>query len=420
MKIRIYNQSEHSFRKNVGFMFVIYWGILVFWQNVSGAQTRGTIDTIIKIGLLAYFIGFYLRRAKVINIKIIPVFFLAFSLIITATGESQFSLSNVIAYAYPILFLSMVYGFGDGHEINRSQLVSFCNCVIGITLYAAIYAILFRWDQFAGALSLSAAYGSELCSFFISNHEYGMYLVAAIISCLLCLKYTLKINKKRKIIYIIAIALFSVNLILTFSRTSLLGLGIFLIVYCLFEKAKARKWIIMIAVAIIVIMTLSPTISTFVNNIVLKENNTAGRDVLFAQGVQYFQNGTLFEKIFGHGINAPRLYFESYYDHGSVHNGYLQVLLYYGLVGFISMSAFILHQVIVSIRFLKVDRHIGAISLALLLSAAAMMFTNTAIIFTSAIDSYFLTIFFIVVPKYLRNSARTKDFYGLQVRGEVR
>ncbi len=120
--------------------------------------------------------------------------------------------------------------------------------------------------------------------------------------------------------------------------------------------------------------------------------------------------GSVFEKIFGHGVTEIQLHFEKHLSHDSVQNAYLQTLLYFGLIGCFAMIFFILSQVVDSVRFLKTDRFAGAFSLSLVLSAAAMMFTNTAIIFTSAIDSFFLTAFFILVPKYIRNSVQKESF----------
>ena len=412
MVIYPHQKSKDSFIKNVSFMFVVYWGILVLWQNVSGAELRGTADLFIKIGLLIYFVGFYLLRARMLNSKVFYVLLLGMALLITATTETQFPLSNVIAYVYPILILLMVYGLGDGLQIKRTHLLAFCNCVICITVYAVVYAVLFCPEQFTDAVSAQYAYGNEMRSFFISSHEYGMYLVAAIICAILCLRLSSEMSALRKFFYIAVIVLLFVNLILTFSRTSLLGLGVFILIYCFFGAPKTKKWIVMALVLIALLVTIYPSLSEFFFKIVLKENDMAGRDNLFAYGIQYFKNGTIFEQIFGYGIYAPRAYFEIYLDHGSVHNGYLQVLLYYGLIGCGAMVIFLLSQIVTSIRFLRIDRFVGTLSLALVLSASAMMLTNTSIIFTSSIDSFFMTMFFILVPKYLRNSTRNQMFYS--------
>lgn len=406
-----YNSGNivQPFRKNVSCMFIIYWVVLVFWQNVGGAEVRSSVDMVIKIGLLAYFVWFYLRKAKRISKKIVWVFLLSASLLITAAREEQFPLSNVIAYAFPIIFITMVYGLGDRMEINRQHLVAFCNCVIAITLYAAIYAVIFCWDQFETVFMINIAYGNELSSFFASNFEYGMYLVAAIICCLISLKYN-NDSRKKKRFYICCIVVFSINLILTFSRTALFAIIGFFLVYMLFGKGKLRRWILALMLISLVAVFVSPDLRTFLFNVVLKRNALGDRDILAVNAIEYFANGSVADILFGHGIYKSRVYFELEYGHGSVHNAYLQMLLYSGLVGFLFMLIFLLAQVYVSFRTIRRDRFIGIVSFGCVMMAMMMMMSTTAIIFTSSIDSYFLTMFFIVVPKYVRNSLYRGSF----------
>lgn len=100
-------------------MFVVYWVVLVLWQNSGIAETRSSLDTAIKIGLMACFTGFYLLKAQTVNIKILPVLLLTISLIITASTESQLPLTRIVAYVYSVT-LFLVYSTGDKMEINRS------------------------------------------------------------------------------------------------------------------------------------------------------------------------------------------------------------------------------------------------------------------------------------------------------------
>ncbi len=404
------SRPKSPFYKSVAFMFALYWAVLVVWQNVGRSASRGTSDMIVKLMLLGYFSLYFLRRAKEMNKKILVIFLLGISLAITFIGQEPMSLSTIIAYIYPLLFMVMVYGVGDWHMIGKKHLLAFCKCVILITLYAAVYAVIFQWDQFLTALSLSNSYGNELKSFFISNHEYGLYLVAAIVSCLMCIQMTPKMNLIWKIFYSAAILLFGVNLILTFSRTSLLALVIFLILFGVFGKGSVRKWIIIAGIAVISFIVLSSQAQNFIYEIILKENNLAGRDYLYTGAVNMYKNGNLVQKLFGHGITNARQYFESTFDHGSVHNAYLQIILYYGLVGLMALIGFLASQLIICIRFIRKDRFMGAIHLGLVVSAATMLFTNTMIIFTSPIDSYFMTIFMFIIPKYVRNAINNGTF----------
>lgn len=385
-------------------MFVVYWAILVVWQNISGAEARTGVDSVIKIGLLCYFVRFYIHRMKRVSSKISIVFLLSVVLLLTALRTETFSLSILIAYVYPILFMSIVYGIGDRFIISKTHFISFCHCVIVITLYAAVYAIIFCWDQFQGASSVSQAYGNELRSFFYSSHEYGLYLVSAIVSCFLCLIFQPFTSGFRKMIYIICMILFIINLLLTFSRTSIFALVIFMIIFSFIGKGKLRKWIRIFLITSILIIIFSVDFSNFFYSIVLKENHTGSRDVLLEGAFKYFSNGSIIEKIFGFGISETRFFFKNVYDHGSVHNTYVQILLYYGIVGLVCLIVFIWSQIVACVRLIKTNRLLGSLFLGLVLSASVMMFTNTAIVFTSPIDSYFLTVFMFVVPKYVRNA----------------
>lgn len=400
---------QPKFCDSVGFMFVLYWAILVAWQNISGVEARTGIDSVIKIGLLCYFVRFYTLRMKGISSKISTVFFLSVILLLTALRTETYSLSIFIAYVYPILFMCMVYGIGDKFVISKTHFISFCNCVIVITFYAAVYAIIFCWNQFQGASSVSQAYGNELRSFFISSHEYGLYLVSAIVSCFLCLEFQPSISSFKKMIYIICMLLFLINLLLTFSRTSILALFIIVVIFSFVGNGKLRKWTQMSLVVSVLIVLFSANFSDFFYSIVLKENQTGGRDVLLEGAFMYFSNGSIIEKIFGFGISETRTFFANTYNHGSIHNTYVQILLYYGIAGLIFLITFIWSQIVACVQLIKTNRLLGSFFLGLVLSASAMMFTNTAIVFTSSIDSYFLTIFMFIVPKYVRNAIQ----YGM-------
>ena len=409
MMIRKTNTRELPFRKSVAFMLVFYWAVLVAWQNISGAEARSSMDLVIKVGLLLYFSWFYLRRARYVSGKILWVLLLAFCLLITAFSETEFPLSNVIAYGYPVIFLTMVYGLGDHYEITRKQLLSFCNWVIAIVLYAAVYAIIFCREQFVGIFSLRSAYGNELTSFFVSNFEYGMYLAAAIISCFICLKYGSPASSAR-FFYVVSLCVFVPQIILTYSRTSLFALIICLIVIALGGKGKIKYWVLGIMIIAAIVVLFIPVLRQYVYRIVLKGNIASSRDRLALGAIEYYQNGSFLQKIFGFGIQKSRSFFELEYRHGSVHNAYLLVLLYFGIMVLITMIAFLLIQILVNIKLRKVNLFLGTIFLGQTLMVCLMMLTTTALLFTSSIDSYFMTVFYIIVPKYVRNSIRNQTF----------
>lgn len=155
---------------------------------------------------------------------------------------------------------------------------------------------------------------------------------------------------------------------------------------------------------------LSKDVREFFFKIVLKDNNLAGRDELYELAIQYFNNADVWEQLFGRGITETRDYFTISTTHGSVHNAYLQVLLYYGVIGLIFMLCFILCRFFAAIKLIKKDKFLGVLNLGLTLTGVLLMTTNTSIIFNSPIDSFFLTSFFMVIPKYTENAVINESF----------
>ena len=400
--------TTHKKKSYLHISIFLYWAILVVWQNIGEYTARTTIDTMLKTGLLGFLTISYIiyvgknQKIKPLNLALFTVFML--TQLITLFFEPSLELSTVVAYVFPLLFLFLSCVYGDGYKINKKQYVAFLNCVIAVAAYTAIYAIFFESEHFTDAFSISSAYGNELTSFFISNHEYGMYLLAGIISSIVCLEFKKDKPLNKKIIYILCILLFVPNLILTYSRTSILAMVGFLVMYVLFRgKSQIKAGLIFMIIAMIFSYAIWEPFREFILKIVLKDNDLAGRDNLYQLAIDFYKESDFLHQIFGSGMQVAKRFFSDETSHGSVHNGYLQVLVYYGAVGLIFMVSFILNRINASIKLVKKDRFVGTLVLGLAISCALLMFTNTTVLFNSPIDSFFLTSFFIVIPKYLEN-----------------
>ena len=399
-------------KSNVHIIFLIYWGVLVAWQNLSAVTNRSGLDLLIKVGLLGMLTVYVLTHNRFALRKPLIIWIcLCGCLIVTFVSKETWSLGVLVSYAFPILFVFLTLVIGGEFTINKEQLITFLNVVIAVVFYMAVYAIAFCTDQFASAFSITSAYGNELSSFLISSHEYGLYLVGGITSCLICLYYKQTDSLKAKMPYIISLTLFVPNLILTFSRTSLVGMACVLIVFILLSKSgKLKRTMILFVVAFALCMMLIPALRIFFFAIVFKGNATSGRDILFSMALDYYDEGSIVEKLWGQGITASRLFFERETSHGSVHNAYLQILLYFGVIVLVFIIAFLLAQFYADLKLIKANRFWGAMSFGVHLMCVALMMTNTVYLFNSSIDSYFLTVFAIIVPKYVRNSIYAGNF----------
>lgn len=393
-------------KNNVHIIFLIYWVVLVAWQNLSAVTNRSGLDLFIKVGLLGMLTIYILTHNRIALGKPLIIWIcLCGCLLITFISKETWSFGVLVSYVFPILFVFLTLVVGGEFTIDKEQLITFLHVVIAIVFYMAAYAIVFFTDQFASAFSITSAYGNELSSFLISSHEYGLYLVGGITSCLICLYFKQLDSLKAKVPYIVSLVLFVPNLILTFSRTSLVGMACVIIAFILLGKSGKLKRTMLLFVSVFALcMIFIPALRIFFYSIVFKGNASAGRDVLFSMAIDYYDEGSLVEKLWGQGITESRQYFERETSHGSVHNAYLQILLYFGVIVLMLLFAFFLAQFYSDFKMLRTDRFWGAIFFGIHLMCVAVMMTNTAFLFNSSIDSYFLTIFTIVVPKYVRNA----------------
>lgn len=399
-------------KNNVHIVFLIYWCVLVVWQNISGSSNRSGMDLLIKLALiitLSLYCFFHTNRYVGRNFLYLVAF--AIFLSIPFMSVEQISSNIMISYLFPCLFIFLTFVLGDKYEINKRQLITFFNVVIFVVVYMAIYAIIFCSEQFLSAFSLSSAYGHELSSFLPSNHEYGLYLVGGITGCFICLHLKRHLALRQRFPYIVALIFFIPNLILTYSRTSIFGMACILVIYVILsDKNKLKRVIIGVLTGAVVVVCSVPALRSFFMLIVFKNNNLAGRDTLSDLAIEFFRTGSVFKKLFGHGITESRIFFEQTTSHGSVHNAYLQILIYFGVIIFGFMIVFLISQLYANIKLYQKEKFWGAVCIAVLVMCICVMFVNTAYIFNSLIDSYFLTIISIIIPKYVRNSINAGTF----------
>ena len=368
-------------------VLLVYWVVLVLWQNIGGTITGSVVDMVLKLGLLGVLVVFYLFNARHTSLNVLLVFLFGLCMTVSfwVSGEALSS-RTLIVYIYPFLLAFVVFAVGNDFQINRRELEMFLKGIIVVATYAAIYAILFCRDEFLQALSMSGAYGNELNSFFVSNHEYGMYLMYAIVACIILLA-TNKLSSVHRAFYLFLIAFLGLNLILTFSRTTIMSLLVIVLVYGMFASNKTlRRWLWAGVVSATGIFLASPSMRSTVELLAFKgkeEGDYGVRSYLIEVALDMFREGTTAQKIFGQGYGV-REAFERYSDHGSVHNAYLQVLLYFGVIGVVFLLITILCQLKANIRLYQESGFYSVTFCAMLLAGAAMMITNTAIIFTLA------------------------------------
>lgn len=387
----------------------IYWLILVIWQNIGDYVGNSNFALFIKLALVLFLVIKFCSHTIAINSsKLVLWFVFAAYMIAELVIYGADSSSTIIYYIFPVILTFLTYICQGNAEVDEESYFNFLKGVIVVVLYMAAYSLIFQTAYFANIFHLTSTYGNELTSFLISSHEYGMYLVFGIISCALCF---IKAEKpKTRTLYVVIIIVFSFNLLATLSRTSMLALVAFgLTFFLLSGKNRVKKYIAIAAAIFLMAYIFVPEFRSFLFTIIFKENNDAGRVVMWDASFEYFKNEDFIHQLFGMGNSSMTYYVNTVFGHGSIHNAFLQVLMVLGIFGELWLVGCVICSFIRGIRIRKINRNYGALFTALTVAAISFMFTNTACIMESPIDSFMLTIFTITVPYYVSNGIYQND-----------
>ena len=175
-----------------------------------------------------------------------------------------------------------------------------------------------------------------------------------------------------------------------------------MIVLAIVRGGKYTEYIIIaIAVAIIAVF-LNSTLRTFVFQKILKNSYAdsgslldQGRAQMYRQELSYYMEGSILDKIFGHGYGANK---------AGGHDAYLVILNTGGLAMFLFFMLTILWSVNNSVICYRIDRSIGALCFSLQTLSLLYMIAQTPILFYSTMDSFFITLLSVLVPLYVSNA----------------
>lgn len=402
-------------KNNVYLILFMYWLILLIWQNVRSAANRDSIDTIIKACLIVFLTVYFVMRSKTVKSSVLIVFLVYILLIsVTKLTASSFQLADAMYYYFPFLMFLVTMGFGGNSTISKDDVVKLFYMLTFTVLYIVIYSWIFQTDKYLHAFSVTNAYGNELTSFLASSHEFGYYLAFGIMGAILCNDLDAKMNSLRRTYLIFVIVLFSVSLILTFSRTAILAFVSMLLWYVFSSGQRGLKRALLIVVLLIAfaIIVIKP-LREYVLQVVFKNNNDAGRDDLAISGLSIFKSAPLMNRFFGYDMHTVRRYLVNQYSLSSFHNAYIQTLVCNGITGvafqvgcFIYEAIHIARTMRISPGWRRLSNLFFSFEVALLLS---MMFQTNSL-FASSIDSYFLTMFGFLLPIYADNAIMTDAF----------
>ncbi len=390
-------------RLNMTSMMYNYWIVIILWQTFRPVANRSLVDVLVKIVCFAALCIYGYNRKNFKNTKsvaICSILFLVTQVVTYATDSINSStvITGVFMFAQILVFLI----FLRSATISGEEIAEFGNWTIIWAMIMCVYNVVFNASRFVKLFSASAgAYGSECKSFLYSNHEFSIYITAAIIFLVWKL-----INKSyNKYAAFAMLGFFALNLLSTYSRTSILGcIAAVVVLFFYYNKKYFGILCGVIAACAIAIFSI-PWLKGFVLNKIFKGSFEAsggiideGRANMYLHEIEFFKSGNGFQKIFGHGYVSGTA--------SGGHNAYLYILNIGGIVMFAFFALIIVWSIVNSFRCIKHNRVVGSVCLGLQVYSLVYMAAQTPILFFSTMDSYFITMIAVLVPMYCLNGVQ--------------
>jgi len=405
-----------SSKKFMHYIFPVYWVLLLLWQTFRPVENRSMADIGVKALLLGSMLTFVVLKSfhKKINPAGLLFLFLytLFQILSHWNNYDIFKLSYLIdiVFSFSIIFTFLILNYD--YVITKDEMILFSKIMAGTVFALCVYADIFRFETIIAALKTSSGYLNAVKSILASNHEFGLYLSFGIVSCVFLI-FNSQNSLKKKLLYSFLIILFTFNLILTFSRTSLASVTIAAVLF-IHAMKKHRFAFLCIGLMILAVIFLNTDLREYFLKIVLRVQHDGNRFNLIKGGLKYYAGGNLKDILIGVGPTGSQMYVREISGGRNFHNGYITVLITGGL----SMMMFFLYIAFCNInngiKTLRYDRCSGAYMLAANAIMLLYMWGQTPVIFSPDLVSSMLTFYCIIVPRYFYN------LYRNQIREEKR
>ena len=297
-------------------------------------------------------------------------------------------------------------------EIEKKDLMQFMKKIVILGVIASLYNVLMNITSMLNISNLTSSYDVSFSSFFPNRNQFGIFLIIAVASNLYLIKES---NKKR---YGVIQVFFIINLILTMSRASILGLAVLYFVKFYMEynsnnwKISKNKFIILMTIYIIVVVAiifllLEGTIIEMLDNLFFRTDNLqsgSGRFAVWSNGIQiatkynFLTGAGRFKAVELNNIeyNSPLEYF---------HSLYIETFATYGVIGVILLIV-LLNKIFEKIKKSDKDEGIKVIMYASMITFLIISIFETTTRFSIGYADTISMIYFVTVPLICTNKIK--------------
>ena len=291
-------------------------------------------------------------------------------------------------------------------DVTYEQLVAFIEKMIFIGVISVAVNLVLNFRMITNLSAITNSYSVSFSSFFPNRNQFGLFmLIVSILNALLIAIENKKVNKALQIVFII-------NLILSMSRNSILGLVIFYIVRFISSKTSRGKGfrvrpkhIFILSLAVIFTSIL---LSIVLNNVIIQ--NKISELFIRADNLES-GSGRAFNHniIFGVGRYLAIHLNHILYNNGLeyFHSLYVEKLATHGVIGLLWLL-YVMSYVLLRVKKSELKTGVKSIAIGSIISFWIFSIFETTTRFSIGYaDSIFL-IFFFTFPLVLSNLKKDK------------
>ena len=314
---------------------------------------------------------------------------------ITYVTSLERKLIEPIYMVLPIVYFihfAATFIFCSGIKIKECDFTKFFECFFYFVLLSCLYNFLINYKVIFNIANLKDKY-IHISSFFPHRNAFGQFVFLGIVS-----NIYLIIKKPNKKLYI-ALAFMFLNLVLSFSRTSLFTTIIFCLLFILFNmknKQQLLKIIILstfIVMIVLFVILLNGKILDFFDKYVFRiSDGLTGRNKIWNVALELLGDGKIFT---GYGLGASTALLKRF-NLSNSHNSYIEAFITGGLSLFL-LYAMCYMFIFKSINMIK-NRSIKNLYKSFYIAFLIYCFFEKVLIFSTGYAAVFFTIFFVVIP----------------------
>lgn len=390
-------QIQEAFGLNHSISFIYKVTVILFIFFLLVIKFYKQIDQILKSQQLLLVVLFFFINilASIVSHKIYG-------------GISYRGIISLCLFVFNFVIFYVLMRLNKFDKINIKLFFQFC--VFNI-LMAACYNVLINFNDIPRIFSSVKAYQYSFSSFFTNRNTFAAYLTLGIVLYAFIILWTTK--KYFKVLRVLACIFILFNLLITLSRTSILGLIIFLLVCFIFtKKITVKKKIKVLILGFLVILLIS-TIATdegFIKSKLIRKNiGNTGRTRIWLTAI--LLPNRFFEILFGFGSGFSNSYLMQKSEHSSFHNAFLQIYASGGIFVLSIYLLFIVSAVVYNIRNTE-NREIRIIIFAFQITNIITSCFESNVLFASTAQMQLSTFLAISLPLLLR---RANGFVNIDI-----